>query len=78
MPTLEKYLGVVYLWKYIPNLPAAITFAILFLLVSMVHGWIIARTKLWLCLPFFIGGSCKIPLRHKYPVTPTLIRVQLK
>lgn len=78
MPTLEKYLGVVYLWKYIPNLPAAITFAILFLLVSMVHGWMIARTKLWLCLPFFIGGTCKIALRHKYPVTPTLIRVQLK
>ena len=78
MPTLDKYLGVVYLWKYIPNLPAAIAFAILFLLVSTVHGWMIARTRLWFCLPFFIGGTCKLPPRHRYPMTLTLIRVQVK
>lgn len=59
MPELEKYLGEVYLWKYVPSFPAAIAFAILFLVLTIVHGWVMWRTRLWFCLPFFIGGICE-------------------
>jgi hypothetical protein len=58
MPELQKYKGVVYLWDYIPNLPAAITFAILFLLITLAHIHKMLRTKMWFCIPFVIGGIC--------------------
>jgi hypothetical protein len=59
MAVLEKYLGQVYLWHYVPNLPAAIAFTILFMLLTIVHGRVMWRTRLWFCLPFVIGGICK-------------------
>jgi hypothetical protein len=65
MPSLEKYLGEVYLWKYVPNLAAAIAFTILFLFLTMVHGWVMWRARLWFCLPFFIGGICESHLSTK-------------
>jgi len=62
MPQLEKYLGKVYLWPYIPNLPAAISFATLFLLLALAQTWKMYRTKLWFCIPFVLGGLCTKPL----------------
>ncbi|KAF2821500.1 RTA1-domain-containing protein [Ophiobolus disseminans] len=56
MPQLEKFLGKVYLWAYLPNLPAAIIFAALFSLLATAHIWKMARTKMWFCTPFVIGG----------------------
>lgn len=58
MPQLEKYLGKVYLWAYLPSLPAAITFAMLFLILTIAHTWKMFRTKMWFCIPFVIGGIC--------------------
>lgn len=58
MPTLEKYLGVVYLWNYVPNLAAAIVFTILFFLASIAHSWKMYTTRMWFCSPFAIGGFC--------------------
>ncbi|MCJ1388816.1 hypothetical protein MMC18_001666 [Xylographa bjoerkii] len=55
MPTLETYHGI-YLWRYVPSLPAAITFAILFGLATTAHGWKMVTTRMWFCLPFVIGG----------------------
>lgn len=46
MPVLEKYLGEIYLWKYVPNLPAAITIAVSFLGLTIAHGWTIWRARL--------------------------------
>ncbi|OKL57749.1 hypothetical protein UA08_07105 [Talaromyces atroroseus] len=55
MTTLETYRGV-YLWNYIPSLPAAITFAVLFGLATAAHGWRMIVTKSWFSLPFVVGG----------------------
>lgn len=65
MPLLEKYLQDVYLWKYVPNLAAAITFMVLFLVLTIAHGWMMWRARLWFCLPFFIGGIRKSQLNEK-------------
>ncbi|CAO2651437.1 Nn.00g040070.m01.CDS01 [Neocucurbitaria sp. VM-36] len=58
MPTLETYKGT-YLWKYIPNLPAAITFAILFLILTILHTWRMIKHRTWFCIPFVVGGFCE-------------------
>lgn len=73
MPTLEPYLGGFYLWHYIPNQPAAIVFAIFFSIATGLHGWKMFRTRMWFCLPFFIGGICAFPqaLSSAFPA-PTL------
>lgn len=60
MPALKPFKGDVYLWEYVPSLPGAITFAILFLIITILHGWRMYRTKLWFCIPFFIGGVCEV------------------
>lgn len=57
MPTLESYLGV-YLWNYVPNLPAAIAFASLFSLATAAHAWKMVVTKSWFCAAFTVGGFC--------------------
>lgn len=69
MPVLEKYFGKVYLWRYLPNLPAAITFAILFALVSILLGWRVLQARLWFCLPFFAGGICKLQYPKSWEMT---------
>ena len=61
MPELQTYRGV-YIWKYVPSLPAAIVFAILFAVATAGHGWKMSRTRMWFCVPFVIGGACRVPL----------------
>jgi RTA1 like protein len=58
MPTLETYHGYP-LWRYIPSLPAAILFSILFGLATLLHAFNIYRRRMWFCIPFVIGGCCK-------------------
>ncbi|KAF2126292.1 RTA1 like protein [Dothidotthia symphoricarpi CBS 119687] len=60
MPTLEAFRGNYYLWHYIPSLPAAIIFAILFIIVTIAHTWKMARARMWFCLPFVIGGFFEV------------------
>ncbi|KAM0207326.1 hypothetical protein ACHAQD_012078 [Fusarium lateritium] len=60
MPTLKPFKGDYYLWEYLPSLPGAITFAILFLIITILHGWRMFKTKLWFCIPFFIGGVSEV------------------
>ena len=71
MPTLETWKGV-YLWNYIPSLPLAITFAILFGLVTTILAWKTFKTRTWFCLPFVIGGICAFKsLPHSnFPLYP--------
>jgi hypothetical protein len=61
MPELQKYKGTTYLWDYVPSLPLAIAFAILFTLLTLFHIYKLFRTKLWFCIPFVIGGICTLP-----------------
>ncbi|KAM0342089.1 hypothetical protein ACHAPU_009702 [Fusarium lateritium] len=60
MPTLKPFIGDVYLWEYLPSLPGAIAFTVLFLLITTLHGWRMFKAKLWFCIPFFIGGVCEV------------------
>lgn len=59
MPTLETYNGYP-LWRYIPSLPAAIVFTILFSILTIGHTWRMVRHRLWFCIPFVVGGLCKL------------------
>ncbi|CAG8886049.1 unnamed protein product [Penicillium egyptiacum] len=59
MPTLETYEGV-YLWHYVPSLPLALTFTVLFCLATTAHIWKLHTTKIWSNLPFVLGGILEI------------------
>lgn len=68
MPTLQTYNGYP-LWHYIPNLPAAILFAGLFGLSTLLHGYLMLKNRVWFSLPFVIGGLCKFMLINISPPT---------
>ena len=68
MPTLEKYKGKVYLWHYIPNLPAAAAFAVLFAIATLAQTWKMVKTRTWLSLPFVVGGICTSSPAQSSPV----------
>ncbi|WPH02282.1 Hypothetical protein R9X50_00513800 [Acrodontium crateriforme] len=55
MKTLDQY-GEVYIWNYIPSLPAAVVFSLLFGLATIVHLWKMVYTRTWFCIPFVVGG----------------------
>lgn len=65
MPTLQTYMDV-YLWNYVPNLPASIVFTAAFAILSALHTWKMVQHKMWFCIPFVIGGLCKY--RHSQRV----------
>lgn len=56
MAQLEPYRGDYYLWQYVPSLPAAVVFLVLFAAITGAHCFRIFKTRLWFCLPFVIGG----------------------
>lgn len=50
-------------WKYYqynPSMPAAVIFIILFLAVSVLHLYQMVRTRVWIFIPFVLGGFCKL------------------
>ncbi|KPM37536.1 hypothetical protein AK830_g9016 [Neonectria ditissima] len=59
MPTLETYNGYP-LWRYIPSLPAAIVFTVIFALLTIAHCWKLFRHRMWFCIPFAVGGLFEI------------------
>lgn len=59
MPTLETHDGY-QLWHYIPSLPAAIIFTILFGVATFLHIFKMFQNRTWFCIPFVIGGFCKL------------------
>lgn len=62
MAVLEPYDGDYYLWKYLPSIPAAAIFAILFALATIAHCWRVGTTRTWSAIPFCIGGLSKAPI----------------
>ena len=61
MAVLEPFRGGYYLWKYLPSIPAAVVFILLFLGMTGLIFWRMFKTKTWFCMPFAIGGVCKSP-----------------
>jgi hypothetical protein len=60
---LKPFKGDFFLWKYVPPVPAAVIFVIIFLVLSIAHTWKMWQRRVWFCLPFVIGGYRKsIPL----------------
>ncbi|EEU39233.1 uncharacterized protein NECHADRAFT_42828 [Fusarium vanettenii 77-13-4] len=59
MPTLETYNGY-HLWNYIPSRPAAITFIVVFTILTVGHIWRMLRHKMWFCIPFVVGGAFEV------------------
>lgn len=62
MAKLEPYIGDYYLWKYLPSVPAAVVFLVLFLVATVAISWRIWRNRTWFCTVFAVGGLCKNPL----------------
>ncbi|KAF3807752.1 Protein RTM1 [Colletotrichum gloeosporioides] len=56
MAVLEPFRGNYYLWKYLPSVPAAIIFCIIFLTATFAYMWKIWKTRAWFCIPMAIGG----------------------
>ncbi|EXL96622.1 RTA1 like protein-domain-containing protein [Fusarium oxysporum II5] len=57
---LLPYKGDFYLWSYVPSIPAAVIFIILFLVLSVAHTWKMIHNRLWFCIPFVIGGFLEV------------------
>jgi hypothetical protein len=68
MAVLESHNGY-YLWKYLPSVPTAIIFLLLFITLTAFHTWKIIKTKTWFCTVFAIGGFCIPPF--SFPILPT-------
>lgn len=59
MVQLEKYRGSYYLWLYVPSLPAAVIFLMLFLGATAAHCWRVYKDKTKFCIAFAVGCFCK-------------------
>ncbi|KAF5858503.1 hypothetical protein ETB97_004299 [Aspergillus alliaceus] len=60
MAQLEPYRGNYYLWQYLPSVPAAVIFLLLFLSATIYHFWKIWRLRARFCLAFAIGGILEV------------------
>ena len=48
-------------YQYNPSTEAAIAFAALFLVTSLLHFYALLRTRTWFLIPLVLGGFCKPP-----------------
>jgi hypothetical protein len=48
-----------YAWKYMPSLPAAILFCVLFAILTAAYSYRLYINRLWFYIPFSVGGVCK-------------------
>lgn len=57
------------LYRFAPSMAAAVVFAIMFLLVTIVHVFQMIRTRTWYLTPFCLGGACESKEHpHAYPL----------
>jgi hypothetical protein len=57
---LLPYRGSFYLWSHVPSKAAAAIFLAIFLVLTAMHTWKMAQYRLWFCIPFTLGGLCKL------------------
>ncbi|KAI3001805.1 hypothetical protein CBS147346_6208 [Aspergillus niger] len=56
MAKLEPYVPGYYLWSYMPSVPAAVIFFVLFLGATGIHFFKLIRSRAWFNIPLAIGG----------------------
>jgi hypothetical protein len=59
MAVLEPYAGDYYLWHYLPSVPAAVIFTLIFLGCTFGLSWRSWKARVKFCIPFIIGTLCK-------------------
>jgi hypothetical protein len=59
MAVLEPYSGDYYLWHYLPSIPAAVIFTLIFLGCTFGLSWRSWKARAKFCIPFIIGTLCK-------------------
>jgi len=47
-------------WTYVPSMPAAVIFMLIFLFMTALHCWKMFKTKTWFCIAFTLGGLCML------------------
>jgi hypothetical protein len=47
-------------WNYVPSIPAAVIFMLIFMVLTGLHTWKLFRTRSWFCIAFTLGGLCKL------------------
>lgn len=52
--------GTYYLWHYVPSMPGAIIFLILFIVAAAAHSYRMFRFRQWFYIPFILGCICKL------------------
>jgi hypothetical protein len=50
-----KYMGQ---YDYIPSIPTAVVFIILFMTTTILHCWQMFRGRTWFFISFVLGGLC--------------------
>lgn len=60
------------LYRYTPNLPAAVIFIVLFSLTTLFHTFQIYRKRTWYFIPLVIGGICT-----SLPTLPCLLSADI-
>lgn len=69
MAKLLPYKDDRYLWNYLPSIPGAIIFLVLFSLVTVVHSWRMLRHRVWFHMPLVLGCLGKSSLPPPSPET---------
>ncbi|KAJ5749172.1 uncharacterized protein N7511_010868 [Penicillium nucicola] len=47
-------------WDYVPSIPAAVIFMLIFLALTGLHTWKMITARTWFCISFTIGGFFQI------------------
>lgn len=59
-------------YRYDPSMAAAVIFIIAFIIVTAIHTYQMIRTRLWILIPFVLGGFCKFALSFRTSrISPT-------
>lgn len=73
MAKLEPYVPGYYLWSYMPSIPAAVIFFVLFLGATGIHFFKLIRSRAWFNIPLAIGGICMYSLLYLYTPQKTAL-----
>ncbi|RDH38300.1 RTA1-domain-containing protein [Aspergillus welwitschiae] len=69
-----EYLG---MYDFVPSEAAAIVFAILFLITTILHYYQAFRWRVWFFIPFLIGCACKLLVHGPHPLSLSKLTTNL-